>query len=127
MSARILILASLVIAVTGCEQQPATVNRPQYMTAAERVNYVKDFQPSCLVKLRTGALSRNLSEEQRAQYCSCAAVRSAETITLEEIATWNRTGDRERLKPHMGAVDNYCLEKLIPAWLLEMVGSAAGR
>ena len=96
------------------------------MTAAERVPYVKDFEPSCLLKLGTGALSRHLSKAQRTQYCSCAAVRSAETITLEEIATWNRTGDQERLKPHMAAVDKYCLEKLIPAWLLEMVGSAAG-
>ena len=126
MCARILVLASLVIAATGCERQPVTVSRPQYMTAAERVPYVKDFQPSCLLKLGTGALSRHLSEEQRAQYCSCAAVRSAETITLEEIRAWNRTGDRERLKPHMAAVDKYCLEKLIPAWLLEMVDSAAG-
>jgi hypothetical protein len=62
MSARIFILASLVIAVTGCEQQPVTVNRPQYMTAAERVPYVKDFQPSCLVKLRTGADGLDLLE-----------------------------------------------------------------
>jgi hypothetical protein len=126
MSARIFLLAPLVIAVTGCEQQPVTVSRPQYMTAAERVPYVKDFEPSCLLKLGTGALSRHLSKAQRRQYCSCAALRSAETITLEEIATWNRTEDRERLKPHMAAVDKYCLEKLIPAWLLEMVGSAAG-
>ncbi|HSF25641.1 MAG TPA: hypothetical protein VLE20_15555, partial [Blastocatellia bacterium] len=106
--------------------QPMTERRPQYMTAAERVPYVKDFEPSCLLKLGTGALSRHLSKAQRTQYCSCAAIRSAETITLEEIATWNRTGDREHLKPHMAAVDRYCLEKLVPAWLLEMAGSAAG-
>jgi hypothetical protein len=79
MSARILILVSLVGAVTGCEQQPVPADRPQYMTSAERVPYVKDFEPSCLLKLGTGPLSRHLSKEQRAQYCSCAAVRSAET------------------------------------------------
>jgi hypothetical protein len=121
-----LLLASLAIATTGCEQQPPTASRPQYLTAAERAPYVKDFEPSCLLKLGTGALSRHFSKAQRTQYCSCAASRSAETITLEEIATWNRTGDRERLKPHMAAVDQYCLEKLIPAWLLEMV-ALAGR
>jgi hypothetical protein len=124
MSARTLILALLVIALTGCERQPASVGRPQYLSAAEREPYVKDFQPSCLLKLGTGALSRRLSQKQRAQYCSCAAFRSAETITLEEIATWTRTSDREALEPHMAAVDKYCLEKLIPAWLLEMLASA---
>jgi hypothetical protein len=126
MSARIVILASLAIAVTGCEQQPVTANRPQYLAAAERAPYIKDFQLSCLVKVGAGTLSRHLSEEQRAEYCSCAAVRSAETITLEEINAWNRMGDRELLKPHMAAVDNYCLEKLIPLWLLKLVRPAAG-
>jgi hypothetical protein len=126
MSARLVILASLAITVTGCEQQPVTANRPQYLAAAERAPYIKDFQPSCLVTLRTGALSRYLSEEQHAEYCSCAAVRSAETITLDEIRTWNRMRDRELLKPHMAAVDNYCLEKLIPLWLLTIVRPAAG-
>jgi hypothetical protein len=125
MSARILILVSLVGAVTGCEQQPVTADRPQYMTAAERVPYIKDFEPSCLVNLRTGALSRHLSEEQRAQYCSCAAVRSSETITLEEMGMWVRTGDRERVKPHLAAVDNYCSEKLISLWVLETMRPTA--
>lgn len=119
MSARVLILVSLVGAVTGCEQQALTADRPQYMTAAERAPYIKDFAPSCLVKLRTGALSRLLSEDQRAQYCSCAALRSSETITLEEMGMWLRTGDRERVGAHLAAVDDYCSEKLIPLWLLE--------
>lgn len=126
MAARILILVSLVGAVTGCEQHPVRpTDRPQYMTGAERVPYIKDFEPSCLVKLRTGALSRHLSEEQRAQYCSCAAVRSSETITLQELGMWVRTGDRERVKPHLAAVDNYCSEKLVPLWLLEIEHSTA--
>jgi hypothetical protein len=119
MSTRVLILVGLVGAVSGCEQQPLTAHRPQYMTAGERVPYIKQFEPTCLVNLRTGALSRRLSEEQRAQYCLCAAVRSSETITLEEMGMWVRTGDREHVKPHLAAVDHYCSEKLIPSWLLE--------
>lgn len=122
---RILVLLPLVSAVTGCERQPVVADRPQYMTTIERVPYIKDFEPSCLVKLRTGALSRHLSEEQRAQYCSCAAVRSAETITLEEAGTWLRTGQPERIKPHLEAVDRYCSEKLIPLWLLELMRPTA--
>lgn len=125
MSTRVLILVWLVAAVSGCGQQPMTERRPQYMTAAERAPYVKEFEPSCLSKLGTGVFSRHLSKAQRTQYCSCAALRSAETITLDEIASWNRTGDEERLKPHMAAVDKYCLEKLVPAWLLELVASGA--
>lgn len=124
-SARVPILVSLVGAVTGCEQQPVTAERSRYMTAAERVTYIRDFEPSCLVNLGTGALSRLLSGEQRAQYCSCAAVRSSETITLEEMGMWVRTGDRERVRPHLAAVDNYCSEKLIPLWLLETPRAAA--
>lgn len=118
-SARVLILVWLVGALAGCEQQPGPELRPQYMTAGERVPYIRQFEPSCLVNLRTGALSRNLSEEQRAQYCSCAAIRSSETITLEEMGMWVRTGDREHVKPHLAAVDHYCSEKLIPSWLRE--------
>lgn len=119
MSGRVLILMLLVGSITGCEQQPVAANRPQYMTAAERVPYIEHFESSCLVNLRTGALSRHLSGEQRAQYCSCTAVRSSETITLEEMAMWVRTGDRERVKLHLAAVDDYCSEKLIPLWLPE--------
>ena len=125
MSARIFVLALLAIALAGCEPQAVTVSRPQYMTAAERAPYVKEFEPSCFLKLGTGVFSRHLSKAQRTQYCSCAAARSAETITLDEIAAWNRTGDPERLKPHMAAVDKYCLEKLVPAWLLELVAFGA--
>lgn len=119
MSARVLILVGLVAAVTGCEQQPEPELRPQYMTTGERLPYIQQFEPTCLVNLRTGALSRHLSEEQRAQYCSCAAVRSSETITLEEMGMWVRTGDQQHVKPHLAAVDNYCAEKLIPSWLHE--------
>src|SRR5687767_7794143 len=119
MSTRVLILVWLVAAVSGCGQQPMTERRAQYMTAAERVPYIKQFEPTCLVNLRAGALSRRLSEEQRGQYCSCAAVRSSETITLEEMGMWVRTGDREHVKPHLAAVDHYCSEKLIPSWLRE--------
>jgi hypothetical protein len=123
MSARILMLLTLAGALAGCEPQPVPASRPQYMTAAERAPYIRDFEPSCLVKLRTGALSRHLSEAQRTQYCSCAAVRSAETLTLDEMATWLRTGERDRIKPHLSAVDFYCSERLIPIWLLETMRS----
>jgi hypothetical protein len=66
MSARIFLLAPLVIAVTGCEQQPVTVSRPQYMTAAERVPYVKDFEPSCLLKLWGRVLCPGTSQKRSA-------------------------------------------------------------
>jgi len=118
MCTRVLILSWLVVMVAGCEE-PVTPHRPQYMTADERVPYITQFEPTCLVNLRSGALSRRLSEEQRGQYCSCAAVRSSETITLEEMGMWVRTGDREHVRPHLAAVDHYCSEKLIPAWLRE--------
>ena len=118
----VVVFGSLAIAVSGCDEQPVAVNRPQYMASTERAPYIKDFEPSCLAKVRTSTLSRHLSEQQRAQYCSCAAFRSAETITLEEIRAWNRAGDADVLKPHMAAVDNYCLERLILSWLAEISG-----
>lgn len=117
MVARVLTLLLLLGAVGGCAQQPVVADRPQYMTADERVPYIKDFEASCLVRQRTGALSKHLSEEQRAQYCSCAAARSAETITLEEIGTMLRTGNRETIKPHLDAVQKYCSEKLMRMWV----------
>jgi hypothetical protein len=82
-----------------------------------KADYVKEFRASCLIKQRTEPLSKWLSEEQRGEYCDCAASRSVDTITLEEIGTMLKTQSQDAIKPHLTAVANYCGEKLMSKWL----------
>ena len=84
---------------------------------SERPEYVKDFHTNCLVKQRTDSFSKHLSEAQRSQYCQCAADRSAETVTLEEIGTAIRNQSPEPIKAHLEAVRRHCTERLMQKWL----------
>jgi hypothetical protein len=83
----------------------------------QREGYEKDFHASCAQAQKTDPLGKHLSEVQRDEYCKCAAKRSAETITLEEIGAMLRTQSADPMKPHLQAVQRHCSEKLMPTWM----------
>lgn len=87
------------------------------LPSGERDEYIQSFHASCVVTQRTDPMSRHLSEQQREQYCECASIQSADTITLEIIGTVMRTGDRSVMTPHLNSLRRYCTEKLLPKWM----------
>jgi hypothetical protein len=124
MKPRSALVLLLVLLATACATTKNYEAKPQSGTAsagdlpeAERAEYVKGFYASCLVKQRSDPFSKQLKEEQRSEYCQCAADRSAETVMLEEIGAAIRTGSQEPMKPHFESVRRYCGEKLLQKWL----------
>jgi hypothetical protein len=114
------IIATYIALLAGCQVAPVD-DRPQYLTAAEREPFIKGSYSTCLANQRDDALAKHWSSEQREQFCTCAATRSAETITLKEIGAFIRTQQKEDLKPHHEAVGKYCAEKLYPIWLAPLL------
>lgn len=109
--------AAAAVLSAGCAQNQSTEDRPQYMTKSERDEYIPSFQKNCVAAQRSDALGKHLSDAQRGQYCSCAASRSAETVTLEQLGTLIRTGSNASLMPHYRDISRYCMERLLPVWL----------
>jgi len=119
-------VVTVAILLAGCAQNKADGDRPQYMTKAERDQYTPGFQSSCLTAQKSDPLGKHLSDAQQNQYCSCAANRSAETVTLEQLGTYIRTGSRDHLMPHYREIALYCVGKLLPIWLPEANQRATG-
>lgn len=119
-----LVVAAALLA--GCAQNKADGDRPQYMTKAERDEYTPGFHKTCLVNQKSDPLGKHLSDAQQNQFCSCAANRSAETVTLEQIGTFIRTGAKDHLTPHYREITLYCMGKLLPVWLPEAYQGATG-
>lgn len=81
-----------------------------------KVDFVKSFAKSCLVKQHQNPLSKYMAESQLNEYCDCSANRATDFITLEDLGLFMKTKNMEPMRPHLEAAGEYCTQVLMKKW-----------